>query len=256
VNLVPQPHSHEGSEVVVGVVETPAETRLRDLAETIRREHELLVAATRAMVLHAVAVGDALLEAKRLVPAGEWTVWIEANMPYERRRSMCQNYMRLAALKDHIDPDLSITSNLQLVRGLEKRSSATPRVPEEVKREALRLHATGEFTNAAIARMVGTTKESVRCWTDPEYAHRKSQQLAARRRAQRAERRPELVAAEESGDRRFRYGEPGRAAIGRAVRRLAEVQGKVATREALLDLAAISEAWAARLDSSETREAA
>jgi hypothetical protein len=59
VNLVPQPHSHEGSEVVVGVAETPAETRLRDLAETIRREHELLVAAAGAMVLHAVAVGDA-----------------------------------------------------------------------------------------------------------------------------------------------------------------------------------------------------
>lgn len=221
--------------------------RLSDLAETIRRECQLAEQAASAMLSHAIACGDALLEAKTLVPNGEWMAWIEQNMPHNKRRSMCQNYMRLATLKEHVDPDLSITANLHLVRGLEKRSSATPRVPSEIKAEALRLYATGEFTKAAIARMVGTTKESVRAWTDPAYAHRKSQLCAARRRQQRAERQPTMQLVMTRDERAHRYGEPGRAAITQAVKRIAQTQGRQATIEALLDLAAIAATWAERL---------
>lgn len=41
-----------------------------------------------------------------------------------------------------------------------------------------------------------------------------------------------------------RFGEPGRAAVGRAVRVLAHTEGRAATRTALLDLAGACRAWA------------
>lgn len=245
-----------GVEVVHGVVETPAEARLGDLAETIGHEYERMVEAGKAMVTHAIAIGDALLEAKTLVAPGAWCEWLDRTMPNGRRNSACRNYMRLAALKEYVDPELPIRTNLQLVTGLEKRSSATPRLPAEVKEEALRLHATGEFTNAAIARMVGTTNDTIRAWADPEYAAEKARRSNARRKAKREAERPELVEAAHKNERAFRYGEPGRAAVGRAVRRLAQVQGKAATHEALRDLAAISTAWADRLEGPNVRSEA
>jgi transposase-like protein len=162
------------------------------------------------MVEHAIACGEALLEAKAIIPGGQWQAWMEENLPHGVRRSMCRNYMRLAFLKEHVDPELPIRTNLQLVTGLEKRASGTPRVPEETKREALRLHATGTFTNAEIARTVGVTKDTIRAWTDPDWAKRKQDQSNQRRQQRTVALRAEQPPTPEE-DPAYTYGEPGRA---------------------------------------------
>jgi hypothetical protein len=46
---------------------------LLKLAEKANREHDLVLEAGTSMVAHAVKAGEALLEAKKLVPAGEWS---------------------------------------------------------------------------------------------------------------------------------------------------------------------------------------
>ena len=138
---------------------------------------------------------------------------------------------------------------MHLVAGLPGVTPGTPRVAEDVKAEVRRLHAQGGLTNVEIAERCGTTKESVRCWTDPDYARRKMEQSNERRRLRRlsalADQGVDVQARAE--DRAYRYGEPGRAALTRAIRRLATVQGKDAVREACLDIAAIAQRWAQRL---------
>lgn len=251
--------SERGVEIVRGVIETPIERELLDLAETIRREHDAVVEAAGSMVRHALAAGEALLATKVLVAPGRWGQWVEENLPHGLRKSMCRHYMRLAALREHVDPDLSIAANVKLLRGMEPVSKGTPRVEAERKAEALRLHDTGQFTRAEIARRVGVSKDTMRAWIDPEFAQRKAdasnESRKRHREAMLLEAHPE-IAYDEEARRAFRYGEPGRAAIGRAVRRLAQSTGEVGTREALLDLAAISKAWAARLDGSKRLKAA
>lgn len=229
---------------VTGIVETRNEVVLRDLAVTIRREADLALQAGQSMVLHAVACGEALLAAKEIVPCGQWMAWCEENLPTGYSRATCGNYMRLAGLKEHVDPACSITTNLQLVAGLEAPgyNKGVPRFPPEIKQEALRLHATGEFTQIAIAQAVGTTKHTIRAWTNPGYVRKPS-----KRRSRRSVLDDEVLGALDAIDRAQKYGEPGRPAIGQAVRRLAQVQNRDATREALLDLAAICAAWAERL---------
>lgn len=247
---------------LTGVVVNTDE-QLRVLAATFNREHDLAVEASEAVVFHAVRAGEALLAAKALVPPGKWSDWLQTNLPGGKRLSMCRNYMRLAALKQHVDPELSITSNLQMLTGLKGLNLGTQRVPEDVKQEAIRLHNTGEFTRAEIARRLDTTKDSVRAWIDPEYAQRRNRRNAeARRRildghaslrgTQERDVEPVPLQAVPRG---HQFGEPSRAAVGAAVRRLAQAQGREKTRRALIDLSAVALAWAALLADSDEEAA-
>lgn len=66
--------------------------------------------------------------------------------------------------------------------------------------------------------------------------------------AQRVQELEELLDVEAGGaGRAVRFGEPGRPALRRAIVRVANAQGASATTEALLDLAAVATAWAARI---------
>jgi transposase-like protein len=175
--------------------------------------------------------------------------WLAETLPDGKRASACRNYMRLAHHREYVDPTLSLTSNLLLVCGLEKREIGTPRHSPETKARVLAVAGEGH-TMAEIARRTGVTKSTVHAWLDPAWAADKTARAREQQRDRRAQARggePESEELAEPDPRSRRYGEPGRAAIGRAVRRLAQVQGKDATREALLDLAAICRAWAERL---------
>lgn len=218
------------------------ESRLSDLSATIHREHDLARGANGDMLRHAIAAGEALIEAKRLVPSGEWIAWIVENAPAGKGYWCCQSYMRLATLKDQVDPGLSIGANLRLLTGVDGASPGRPKVEEDVKAEALRLYGEGNLSHYEIARRVGVSRSTVRCWINPDWAREKEQ------RRNRPHRAPLRVAEPGEKDlRAFRYGEPGRTALGRAVRQLALAAGKDAVHEALLDLAAIANAWAERL---------
>jgi hypothetical protein len=53
---------------------------LGTLAETVNREHELVLEAGTAMVAHAIKAGEALLKAKELVGHGGWERWLVENI--------------------------------------------------------------------------------------------------------------------------------------------------------------------------------
>jgi hypothetical protein len=223
--------------------------RLAVLVDTIREQADRIEAAAKVLVEHAIALGEALLEAQQLVPAGDWNRWVRINVPFGRNRTMCRNYMRLAALKEHVDSELTIAANLKQITGLQRKCASVPRKPAEVKAEAIRLYTTGQFSYSQVAAMVGTTSKSVHSWVDPEYAEQVRRNVQ-RNEANRRERLRALPGGEQ-GDRAHRYGEPGRAALNRAFRKLSKAATSPYMIEALLDIEAIASAWRERLDHPE-----
>jgi Protein of unknown function (DUF3102) len=67
---------------------------LADLAARINAEHKAAADALRSAVVHAMAAGDLLIEAKAQVPHGNWRGWIAANCKLSERS--VQLYMKLA----------------------------------------------------------------------------------------------------------------------------------------------------------------
>jgi DUF3102 family protein len=78
---------------------------LADLAARIRAEHEATIAALKSSVIHAMAAGDLLTEAKAQVPHGQWLPWFSTNCTMSERSG--QLYMRLAKHRATIEKEMA-----------------------------------------------------------------------------------------------------------------------------------------------------
>jgi hypothetical protein len=76
--------------------------RLAELANVVAAEHRRAEAAARKALEHALAAGDALLEAKSAVEHGQWSAWLAANVPDVSART-AQLYMKLARNRDSLE---------------------------------------------------------------------------------------------------------------------------------------------------------
>jgi hypothetical protein len=76
---------------------------LTDLAHRIKAEHKAVAAALQSAVLHAMAAGDLLIEAKKQVPHGKWLPWIDEHCKLSRRT--VQLYMKLAEHREIIEKE-------------------------------------------------------------------------------------------------------------------------------------------------------
>ena len=107
--------------------ERTTSNRLPVLAADIRREHAAVGEAAARGLQHALAAGDALLEAKASLAHGEWSAWLAANVPSLSART-AQLYTRLARNRDRL--------NAQRVADLSLRAAAAlvsrPAAPEPV----------------------------------------------------------------------------------------------------------------------------
>lgn len=65
------------------------------LAAQINDEDAAVAADLQSAVQHAMAAGEALIEAKVLLPHGEWTEWLASNCPSVSGRT-ARLYMQLA----------------------------------------------------------------------------------------------------------------------------------------------------------------
>jgi hypothetical protein len=77
--------------------------RLPILAIEINAEHRAAYGAAEKALEHAAECGRLLIEAKALLPHGEWLPWLEANTEVVPRQS--QKYMRLAANWEQIESE-------------------------------------------------------------------------------------------------------------------------------------------------------
>lgn len=84
----------------IEVLSTPVLERLSELAGIVNAEHGATYEAAKMTVQHAIAAGDALLEARLLVPRGNWMRWCDDNL--DLSFSAVNRYTRLAQFKDQI----------------------------------------------------------------------------------------------------------------------------------------------------------
>lgn len=75
--------------------------KLNDLAARIVREHAAVAEALTAGLLHAREAGKLLLQAKEMVPHGDWLPWLRGNCPEVSKRT-AQGYMRVASKWDEL----------------------------------------------------------------------------------------------------------------------------------------------------------
>jgi hypothetical protein len=78
---------------------------LSRLADTANAEHAAFETTQTAALAHAIAAGQALIEAKRAVGHGGFLRWVEAHCDFGERTA--QNYMRLARNAKRVS-DLSV----------------------------------------------------------------------------------------------------------------------------------------------------
>lgn len=177
------------------VLAAPQTDQLRAIADRANAEHAEALAAVRSALIHAINCGDALLEARPLVPEGRWMDWLRDN--FDGSQASAQQYMRLAFYKEHIlgaGEALQIKSAYTYLRGLpaidgRARRGRRPPPPEEQVSEARRLREAG-MTYDAIGEVLAMSGKTIRIWLNPqagktqnqakrrEYARRKAARLA------------------------------------------------------------------------------
>jgi len=116
------PGGGRGSEDLVGVADLtisyPAPEKqefsnsLVDLAERIKVEHAAYVAAVKKSAEHAMAAGDALIEAKAQLKHGAWLPWLKGHCEISERTA--QVYMRLARNRSEIETNPQRAADLSL----------------------------------------------------------------------------------------------------------------------------------------------
>ena len=125
-------------------VERQARTnRLPFLAAAINAEHRAAFGAAEKALEHAAECGRHLIEAKALVPHGDWLPWLKANTEVVPRQS--QKYMRLANHWEQVSAKselggshLALNDALQLI--------ADPKPKPQPKRRCISAAEIGEVT--------------------------------------------------------------------------------------------------------------
>jgi hypothetical protein len=96
------------------------------LAERINFEHDQYENSQREAIVHAIAAGEALIEAKEHVGHGKWLRWVDDHLDFSERTA--QYYMRIARNPQRV-------ADLGSVRqALAELANPTPRLRPRVKR--------------------------------------------------------------------------------------------------------------------------
>ncbi len=85
---------HLANTTAPAAVQPALSNSLTDLAARIRTEHEAVSVALKDSVRHAIAAGEALIEAKEQLKHGEWLPWLREHCTISERTA--QLYMRCA----------------------------------------------------------------------------------------------------------------------------------------------------------------
>lgn len=158
---------------------------LAELADTIRREHQLALDAGGEMLTHAIACGEALLAAKAVVPFGAWRLWLQDNTAQSEATSSC--YMRLAHYRALVlaDGEGGIKRGLRVLRGVDRVDAS---LTDQRSVEARQLAADG-LSVQAIGELLGVSHTTARAMIDHEYRERRKRQSREYQRRRAADRK-------------------------------------------------------------------
>lgn len=189
-----------------------ASMTLDQLAERANAEHASSVdevdsarAHLTAGVIHGIQAGEALLVVR--LKFGErgsgWKKWCEENLGFHYRTAT--EYIRMARRKKEIlatDQHLNGGTVSAFMDSLPPLPRLT-RTPNEKREQALDLLAAG-LTQIEVAAELGVHRETIRVWSQPDYAERtrrKNYEHARKRRRREKEARQALAEKEARAER-------------------------------------------------------
>lgn len=165
----------------VGEVLPVGAVALPDLAKRATVEHEAVEHHLGAALDHAIAAGEALLQAQAQVPTGSWLAWLDANFPGSQVTAYY--YMRIAHYRELVRELPSVSAAMSRLRGMPAiRSAGWHSYDEQLRDASVRLYQDG-MRVPDIARTWGVSGDTVRSWVDPAWRRRKQRELARRREA-------------------------------------------------------------------------
>lgn len=217
------------------------ETRtLEQLAADANRYDAAAQGYGAAWAAYALRVGEALLEAQRLVPRGGWMAWVSKNLHFSY--STATRYSRLAVLRDALDGEefLSIRAaesrldnlglTLPAARRLQSAQAAVngwalKPISVERREQITALRALGHSWSA-ISQMLGLNRSTVRCAVDPDFRRIELERQRGRSRATKAQRK--ALAAQQRAEERARL-------VRDAPQKVSSAYAKIRTALKLLD---------------------
>ena len=161
---------------------------LEELAATANREYQAGIDVAGRALQHWFAAGEALMEARMMVPPGEWLRWVSAN--FNGQRSRAQTLIRFATYRQQIEAEgLKEIDNVSVyLRGLPDANSRGRPKDDARAAEGVRLRKAG-LTFREIGDLLGVAPGTVMRWQDPERYRLIARERMARSRArQRAVR--------------------------------------------------------------------
>lgn len=152
--------------VLEPVPDLVTEQSLDALAATVNREHAAAERAAESALAHAIAAGEALIEAQRRVPDGQWVAWVQENVELSVGTSM--TYMRVATYRSVLGAYMTVSDAKAALAGFPGRRNGGryPPVREEVLAVVRRLRAAGQSAEA-IAEWHGVSTSTIHRWLDP-----------------------------------------------------------------------------------------
>lgn len=197
-----------------------ARPSLVELAETARREDDLALGAARDAVAHAIAAGQALLDARDQLSHGDWHKWLGEN--WDRSLNRAQSYMRVARHRALVEADQppTIRAAMQMLVG-----TTDNRIDPLMKAEAQRLRDAGR-TWDEIASELGRSVSAIRRYIDPRAAGHAARSAAKRSKAAQREARQEERSAQVN-----RAGNPRISHVYSLVRKSQDVLREAADEE-------------------------
>lgn len=177
---------------------------LDELAASINEGHSEVLAHIGAALQRAITIGEALIEAKRLVPYGQWEMWLNEHVTLAH--SVCRDYVRIATHQTLIPPHIQGPAAAKIYLRDLPGSSGTrnTEIPDEVILTVKRLRSTG-LSERKVAALTGVSKNTVARATAQPGTVRYDEGRAREQR--RADKRTQAILQRRRRDR-------GMAAIG------------------------------------------
>jgi hypothetical protein len=160
------------------VVRGPSANALASLANTANIEHAAFEATASAAVAHAIACGEALIEAKAQLRHGQWLSWLADHVEFNDRQA--QRYMQIARNASRVSDLDSVRAALSELA--EQRPKPPP--PSEHRERMLEMSRRFDVVMAGRSPQEPSTKPSAKPYVpqgrDPQWRFDEALEAAQR----------------------------------------------------------------------------
>lgn len=188
----------------MSVVALRPQAALDELAETINREHALVLEAGNSLIKHAILVGEGLLDARMQIAPGDWMKWLSDNWS----GSYCQarTYIRIARNRAAVTNAVGIKDAIRMLEGgyyvgHERKRSDNAEAVHELRAAGVPVKEIAKELDLSLMSVYRHLWPEEKRRQEKRKTEQRQKAASARRKAERAalERRERDVAMEKAG---------------------------------------------------------